>query len=59
MMNIWNWIDGKKTYVVGFATVLHGLVVVGWQNNDWQTAQLEIELGLGMLGLRHALDKSK
>ncbi len=54
---LWDPLKGYKTYIIGAVTFLHGLVITGWQNNDWTNAQVEIELGLGLLGLRNALPK--
>lgn len=56
---IWLWLDGKKTYIVGAAMVLHGLVITGWSETRWDAAQLEIGTGLGFLGLRNALPKKQ
>lgn len=35
---IWNFLDGKKTYISAAATVLYGVVVLGFGNHNWQAA---------------------
>lgn len=46
MNTIWMFLKGKKTYIVGVATI-----IVGLSNKDTTT----VMLGLGMLGLRSAI----
>lgn len=45
-MKFFNFLKGKKTYIVGIITIAYGIV-----NNDTST----IIMGLGMMTLRNAI----
>jgi len=48
--DIWEFLKGKKTYVIGVAAVIYGYYV-----NDKDA----LLLGLGLLGLRHGISNIK
>lgn len=54
---VWNFINGKKTHIIAAAMLLYGLIVVGWGQNDWNTAADIILNALGLSALRHAVSK--
>ena len=52
-----NRLDGKKVYIVGVVTILYAVVVVGWQQNDWQQTSQIILAALTAMGFRSAMKK--
>ncbi len=52
-----NWLNGRKTYIVGGAMLIHAVVVTGWADGNWGAAQLEAFAALAMLGFRSAIAK--
>lgn len=59
LQTLWYRIDGLKTYAIAVITVFYALIVVGWQNHDWNGAT-ELILGASGLGaLRHGLTKAE
>lgn len=57
MNNLWNYLNGKKTYIVAGVTALYLIAVEGWHNNNWRTEDI-IKLLLVMTG-KSAWDKSQ
>ena len=58
-MNILDWLKGKKTYFIGFALLVHAVVINGWQNGDWsETTIQEIFAALALWGIRAGITKS-
>ena len=60
------WLNGKKTYIAGFAAIFAGLgqifAALNAEYFDPQevwTGLTVIAGGLGMMGFRHALEKKK
>lgn len=51
------WIDGKKTYIAGWATFLYALVGVGFGQGDWHTALPMLFGSFGAIGFRSAIAK--
>lgn len=56
MTKLWNFLKGKKSYIVSATGVLYALVVVGWQAGDWTSANQMILASLGLAGLKHGQD---
>lgn len=50
-------LEGKKTYIVMAVMFLYGLVVVGWQQNNWSEAIMVVLNALGLGGLRAGVSK--
>jgi len=51
-------INGRKTYIVGLATAALGAAFWLWLD-DKSTGMELISLGLGLMGLRHAVTKNQ
>ena len=59
MTNVVEWLQGKKAYIIAFATIVYAVVIVGWQNGDWEQATNLILGALGLSTLRAGITKSK
>jgi len=55
MTKVWDFLKGKKTYIVALAMIAYAGVVHGWQNNDWVSANQLIMEALAISGLRHGV----
>lgn len=49
-----NWLNGKKTYLVGLMTAGLGLAMTLWLDRAEEGTHL-LALGLGLMGLRHGV----
>jgi len=58
MSSIIAWLQGKKTYFIMFAIIVHAIVVTGWQGGDWSAAFQEILAALGLGAIRAGVTKS-
>jgi len=59
MTNLIEWLRGKKAYIIAFAAIVYAVVIVGWQNGDWEQATNLILSALGLSALRAGITKSK
>ena len=56
-MNVWEFLNGNKTYIVGTVLVLGGLAGMGTGYLTAPVGAQAVAMGLGMMGLRHAIAK--
>jgi len=49
-------LQGYKTYIVSGAMVLYAIIVLGWQQNNWNSALEMILTALGISGLRSGVN---
>lgn len=54
---MWEFLKGKKTYIVAAMTITYALVVQGWQLGDWASAMDMVFVALGMGSIRHGMNK--
>jgi len=53
MKDLWDWLDGNKTYIVGAAYVAVSFVAAnGWISQDSANEILAVLLGTGLVTLR-------
>lgn len=53
------FIDGRKTYIVGLAAIALGAILVLWIEDQKDRGTELILFGLGLLGLRHGVGKAE
>lgn len=59
MKNLWQKLDGYKTYAVAVATILYAILYYGVDQHDWGNA-VSLALGASGLGaLRHGVAKAQ
>lgn len=58
-MGLWNWLSGKKTYIVALIAVI---LNIGVHYNWWTVADVNywntVLAGLGLAALRHGVSNS-
>jgi len=52
---MWNWLQGKKTYLVGTIAILSALALAWDGKTSWVDAYTAILAALGAMGLRNAI----
>lgn len=57
MNKVLNAVEGKKSYMVGFAMMLHAVLEVYLGVKDINSAYTEFMTGLGIVALRHGMAK--
>lgn len=53
---MWEFLKGKKSYLVALITILYALIIVGWQQGDWQQASELVLAALGLSALRNGMN---
>ncbi len=54
-----SWLNGKKTYIIAVVAVAYAVVIVGWQQGNWQAALELIMAALGGSAIRHGVEKQQ
>ena len=57
MKSLMNMVEGKKSYLVGLAMMVHAVVEVYLGVKDLNSAYPEFMTGLGIIALRHGIAK--
>lgn len=55
--NFWDFINGRKTYIVGCAMIAWAFIGLWGGAHDQEAARLMILNGLGIMGIRHGISK--
>ena len=55
---MFDFIHGKKTYVIALGAIVFALYSVHAGSMDWNTAMQSILAALGGAGLRHSIEKA-